>query len=101
MEFLVQVRKGELAKMGYVPTGLNGGTFLGRLVLAEPTARYGERRMILIYLVFMLASQLVFWQVHNIAANTAAITIFGFFSGPLFATVGTHGLDAGVVSNEN
>ena len=47
--------------MGYVPAGFYGGSFIGRLVLAEPTYRFGERRMILLYGVLCLALELVFW----------------------------------------
>lgn len=61
VEYLVQVRDGDLSLMGNVPAGLNGGTFLGRLLLAEPTYRYGERRMVFIYTILCLAFQLVFW----------------------------------------
>lgn len=61
VEYLVEVRDGDLAKMGYVPVGYNGGAFLGRLLLAEPTYRLGERRMICLYIVLCIAFQLVFW----------------------------------------
>jgi fucose permease len=61
VEYLVQVRNGDLKDMGYVPAGLSGGGFLGRLLLAEPTHRLGERRMIFIYAVLCVGLQLVFW----------------------------------------
>ncbi|EPS40397.1 hypothetical protein H072_5800 [Dactylellina haptotyla CBS 200.50] len=86
VEFLVRIRGGDLSKMGYVPAGQNGGLFLGRLILAEPTKRWGERRMVLIWCILTLAFQLVFWLVPNIAVNIVAISFVGFFSGPFFAT---------------
>ena len=61
VEYLVQVRDGNLSQMGYVPAGFNGGCLLGRLLLAEPTHRFGERRMVMIYCILALALQLVFW----------------------------------------
>jgi len=61
VEYLVVVRGGELAQMGYVPAGFNGGCFLGRLLLAEPTQRFGERRMVFIYAVLCVGLQLLFW----------------------------------------
>lgn len=61
VEYLVKVRNGDLKDMGYVPAGLSGGGFLGRLLLAEPTHRLGERRMIFIYAVLCVGLQLVFW----------------------------------------
>jgi fucose permease len=49
VEFLTTVRGGNLANIGYVPTGFYGGVLAGRLLLAEPTFRFGEQRMILVY----------------------------------------------------
>lgn len=72
--------------MGYVQTGYYGGAFLGRLLLAEPTHRFGERMMIVIYIILCLSLQLVFWLVPNIIAGAVAISLLGFFSGPFFAT---------------
>ncbi|KAI7924478.1 hypothetical protein M0657_004644 [Pyricularia oryzae] len=86
VEYLVKVRSGELSKMGYVPTGWNGGLLLGRILLAEPTFRLGERRMLLIYSAICTALQLVFWLVPSIIASATALSIMGFFFGPFFAT---------------
>ncbi|PYI31138.1 MFS transporter [Aspergillus indologenus CBS 114.80] len=85
VEYLVNVRHGNLDAMGYVPTGFYGGAFLGRLLLAEPTLRLGERRMIFLYAVLCVGLQLVFWLVPNIIVEAVAICISGFFSGPFFA----------------
>ena len=111
VEYLVVVRGGELAQMGYVPAGFNGGCLLGRLLLPEPTKRFGERRMIFMYAVLCVALQLLFWlyvlslvqleltssirtsiltahiRVPNIIAASIAVSFLGFFSGPFFATV--------------
>jgi fucose permease len=106
VEYLVDVRDGDLERMSYVPAGFSGGCLLGRLLLPEPTHRYGERLMGTIYLVICLGVQLVFWllviffprlskvevltcgcRVPNIIAASIAISVFGFFSGPLFAAV--------------
>jgi fucose permease len=86
VEYLVQVRNGDLSQMGYVPAGFNGGCLLGRLLLAEPTHRFGERKMVTIYCVIAVALQLVFWLVPNIIAASVAISFIGFVLGPLFAT---------------
>ncbi|AEO60330.1 hypothetical protein MYCTH_108475 [Thermothelomyces thermophilus ATCC 42464] len=86
VEYLVVVRGGELAQMGYIPAGFNGGCFLGRLLLAEPTKRLGERRMILVYSVLCIGLQLLFWLVPNIIAASIAVSFLGFFSGPFFVT---------------
>ncbi|KAM0323840.1 hypothetical protein ACHAQA_008418 [Verticillium albo-atrum] len=86
VEFLVEVRDGNLAHIGYVPAGFSGGALLGRILLAEPTFRFGERRMVFVYCVLVLSFQLVFWLVPNIIAASVAVSFVGFFSGPLFAT---------------
>lgn len=88
VEFLVKVRHGELAEMGYVPSGSYGGLFLGRLLLAEPTHRYGEKRMLLLYAGICLVLQLIFWLVPNLISSIAMFSIMGFFMGPFFAAVG-------------
>lgn len=61
VEYLIQVRGGDPNNMGYVAAGLSGGGLLGRLILAEPTHRFGERRMILVYVLLCLALELLFW----------------------------------------
>lgn len=86
VEYLVTVRDGELSEVGYVQTGFAGGTFLGRLLLAEPTKRLGERRMVFVYAMLCLGLELLFWLVPNIVAGAVAISLFGFFAGPFFAT---------------
>jgi fucose permease len=85
--YLVDVRHGKLSEVGYTPAGLYGGIFLGRLLLAEPTHRFGERRMILLYGVIMLGLQLVFWLVPTIIASATALSLLGFLFGPLFPIV--------------
>jgi fucose permease len=49
VEYLVQARNGHLPEVGYVPAALWGGILVGRVLLAEPTHRFGERRMIFAY----------------------------------------------------
>ena len=61
VEYLVDVRNGDLAQMGYVPAGFSGGCLLGRILLPEPTHRFGEKRMVLLYCVLCLGFQLLFW----------------------------------------
>lgn len=61
VEYLVDVRGGNVKQMGYVPAGFSGGALLGRLILAEPTYRLGERRMIFLYALLCLVLQIVFW----------------------------------------
>ena len=86
VEYLVSARNGKLPDVGYVPAGLWGGIFLGRVLLTEPTHRFGERRMTMGYCTIILALQLIFWLVPNIVSSAVAISFLGFFFGPMFAT---------------
>jgi fucose permease len=87
VQYLVEVRHGKLSKMGYVPSGFYGGITLGRLLLAEPTHRFGELRMLLLYTVLCFAMQLIFWLVPNIISSAVVFSFMGFFLGPFFAAV--------------
>ncbi|KAL1893563.1 hypothetical protein Sste5346_006393 [Sporothrix stenoceras] len=84
--YLVDVRHGRVSEMGYVPAGFSGGALLGRLLLAEPTHRFGPHRMIFIYALLCIGLQLVFWLVPNIIAAAIAVSLLGFLTGPYFAT---------------
>ncbi|KAF7557842.1 hypothetical protein G7Z17_g358 [Cylindrodendrum hubeiense] len=86
VEYLVVVRDGDLSQMGYIPAGFNGGALLGRLLLAEPTHRFGARMMIFIFSVLSIGLQVLFWLIPNIIAASISISLLGFFMGPFFAT---------------
>jgi fucose permease len=86
VEYLHVVRKGSLSQVGYINAAYAGGTALGRFVLVEPTFRFGEKRMLLLYVVLCLALQIVFWRVPNIAVDSVMISFIGFLLGPAFAT---------------
>ena len=86
VEFLVSVRGGQLSQVGYISSAYYGGLAAGRLLLAEPTFRFGEKRMFLAYAVLSLALQLIFWRVPNVIADAVTVSFLGFFLGPAFAT---------------
>ncbi|OJJ46086.1 hypothetical protein ASPZODRAFT_117904 [Penicilliopsis zonata CBS 506.65] len=84
VEFLVSVRHGKASRVGYIASAFWSGFALGRVALAEVTHRWGERRMIFVYLAIALAMQLMFWLIPNIAANAVTVCILGFFIGPFY-----------------
>ncbi|KAK7181949.1 hypothetical protein DPSP01_006179 [Paraphaeosphaeria sporulosa] len=86
VEYLVSARNGKLPDVGYVPTGLWGGIFLGRVLLSEPAHRFGERRMGLGCCLMILVFHLIFWLVPNLVSSAVSVSLLGFFYGPLFAT---------------
>jgi fucose permease len=87
VEYLIEARNGHLPEVGYVPAALWGGIFVGRILLAEPTHRYGERRMTLGYCILILILQLIFWLVPNLVSSAVSLCLLGVFYGPMFATV--------------
>lgn len=87
VEYLVTVRHGELSEVGYFSTVLYAGMTLGRLILVEPTHRFGERRMLLIYSALCLGLQIISWRVDSIAGTATCATLMNFFLGPFFAAV--------------
>ena len=86
VEYLHVVREGSLSQVGYISAAYAGGTALGRFLLAEPTFRLGEKRMLLLYVVLSLALQIVFWRVPNIPVDSVMVSLIGFLLGPSFAT---------------
>ncbi len=88
VEFLHVVRGGHLSLVGYTSAVFYGGIAFGRFVLAEPTFRFGEKRMVLLYTLAGLTVEIVFWRVSNsnIVVGTVMISILNFFLGPLMAT---------------
>ena len=74
VEYLVDVRDGDLERVSYVPAGFSGGCLLGRLLLPEPTHKYGERLMGTIYLTICLGVQLVFWLYVKLTLSNAEST---------------------------
>ena len=74
-----------LAKFSYVSTGLWGGVAFGRILLAEPTHRFGEKKMLLLYSLAALVLQVIFWQVRNAIVDSVMSTMMGFLLGPFFA----------------
>lgn len=84
VEFMVQVRHGGMYEAGLIPTGFWAGVTLGRLVLGFANEWLGERMAITIYLAISIALQLVFWLVPKFIVSAVAVSLLGFFTGPLF-----------------
>lgn len=104
VEFMIEVRGGKPSQVGYVSNRIDwmswnseltpvvryigsafwGGLTLGRFVLAEPTNRWGEHRMVLIYTGLAIAVELIFWFVPNIVVGGVMIGLLGFLIGPFF-----------------
>ncbi|KAK2810834.1 hypothetical protein FQN50_002657 [Emmonsiellopsis sp. PD_5] len=68
VEFMMQVRDGDALESGFIPTGFWAG----------------ERLAITIYLVISIGLELVFWLVPKFVVSAIAVSLIGFFTGPLF-----------------
>lgn len=77
MQFLVAVRNGDPEKVGYIASIFWCGFTLGRIALADVTHKFGERRMVFVYLVLALAFQLMFWLIPNILVNAISVCLLG------------------------
>ncbi|KAL5336722.1 major facilitator superfamily domain-containing protein [Aspergillus crustosus] len=84
VQFLVAVRHGDPEKVGYVASIFWCGFTLGRIALADVTHKFGERRMVFIYISLAIGFQLIFWLIPNIIANAVAVCLLGFFIGPFY-----------------
>ncbi|GAQ42851.1 MFS transporter, putative [Aspergillus niger] len=76
VDFMVQVRHGEPYESGLIPTGFWAGVTVGRLVLGFVND--------CIYLVISIALELIFWLVPQFIVSAVAVSLLGFFTGPLF-----------------
>ncbi|KAL4817758.1 major facilitator superfamily domain-containing protein [Aspergillus spinulosporus] len=84
VEFMMQVRDGGAVASGLVPTGFWAGITTGRIVLAFANEAVGERLAVIIYLALAIALELVFWLVPHFIVSAVAVSLIGFFTGPLF-----------------
>lgn len=82
--FMMDVRRGAAFASGMVATGFWLGITIGRLVLGFVTPRIGEKLSIAIYLPLAMGLQLLFWLVPQFYVSAVAVSLQGFFLGPLF-----------------
>ena len=57
----------------------------GRLVLAEPTYKYGEKKMPLLYSALAMILQIVIWRAENVIIDSVMAILMSFVLGPFFA----------------
>ncbi|KAF1840897.1 MFS general substrate transporter [Cucurbitaria berberidis CBS 394.84] len=84
VKFMLEVRKGGQFASGMTATGFWMGITFGRIVLGFVTPRLGEKLAITIYLSLTMALELIFWLVPQFYVSAVAVSLQGFFLGPLF-----------------
>ncbi|KAJ9667512.1 hypothetical protein H2201_002381 [Coniosporium apollinis] len=82
--FMMRVREGDPFSSGMTATGFWLGITVGRFVLGFITPRIGEKLAISIYLPLAMALELLFWLVPQFYVSAVAVSLQGFFLGPLF-----------------
>ncbi|GAB5591710.1 hypothetical protein Unana1_06610 [Umbelopsis nana] len=84
--FLTEVRGGDPVQLGQITSGYWAGLTFGRLVLGAITARFGEKRMVTLYLIITCAMIILIWQATPIAVDVFGLVILGMALGPIFPT---------------
>lgn len=84
VKFMLEVRHGGQFASGMTATGFWMGITVGRIVLGFVTPKLGEKLAIAIYLPLTFGLQLVFWLVPQFYVSAVAVSLQGFFLGPLF-----------------
>ncbi|KAF2181802.1 MFS general substrate transporter [Zopfia rhizophila CBS 207.26] len=82
--FMLRERGGEEFASGMVSTGFWTGIAIGRFALGFVTPKLGEKFAVMIYIPLAMALQLVFWLVPQFHVSAVAVSLQGFFLGPLF-----------------
>ncbi|KAI4207142.1 MAG: hypothetical protein LQ346_000720 [Caloplaca aetnensis] len=84
VNFMIRVRHGEPFSSGMTATGFWLGITVGRVVLGFITPRIGERVAVSVYLVISVSLELIFWLVPQFIVSAVAVSLLGFFIGPIF-----------------
>ncbi|KAG2189077.1 hypothetical protein INT44_004219 [Umbelopsis vinacea] len=84
--FLTEVRGGNPVQLAQVTSGYWAGLTFGRIFLGAITARFGEKRMVTLYLIVTCAMIILIWQATPIAVDLAGLVILGMALGPIFPT---------------
>ncbi|XPS78310.1 hypothetical protein M3J07_010329 [Ascochyta lentis] len=85
--FMRRERGGGDFESGIVATGFWTGITVGRLVLGFVTPRLGEKFAVLVYIIFAMICQLMFWLVPSFHVSAIFVALQGFFLGPLFPAI--------------
>ncbi|KND94940.1 Bypass of stop codon protein 6 [Tolypocladium ophioglossoides CBS 100239] len=82
--FMLRERHGEAFASGMSAVGFWLGITVGRAVLGFVTPRMGVKLSSAVYIGAAMALELVFWLVPQFYVSAVAVSLQGFFLGPLF-----------------
>ncbi|TAQ85811.1 hypothetical protein B7494_g5869 [Chlorociboria aeruginascens] len=84
--FMEKARLASSFSAGISSTGFWAGMTVGRIFLSFFTARIGEFRAVVLYIIISLALELLFWLIPSFIVSSIAVAFLGLFLGPLFPT---------------
>ncbi|KAL4872522.1 major facilitator superfamily domain-containing protein [Aspergillus spectabilis] len=84
---MLEVRHAAAFPSGMTATGFWLGITVGRMILGFVTARIGEKLATSIYIIASIIFSLILWLVPHFLVSAIAVSIQGFFLGPLFPCV--------------
>ncbi|KAL8841616.1 MAG: hypothetical protein Q9170_000830 [Blastenia crenularia] len=84
VNFMIRVRHGEPFSSGMTATGFWLGITVGRVILGFVTPNVGERLAVSVYLLVSVGFELIFWLVPQFIVSAVAVSLLGFFIGPIF-----------------
>ncbi len=84
VNFMIRVRHGDPFSSGMTATGFWLGITVGRVVLGFITPKIGERVAVSVYLLISVGLELIFWLVPQFIVSAVAVSLLGFFIGPIF-----------------
>lgn len=81
---MLRIRHAQPFPSGMTATGFWLGITMGRVTLGFITPRIGEGLAVSIYLIIAMSLELIFWLVPQFIVSAVAISLIGFFIGPMF-----------------
>lgn len=84
VSYLIDYRKGNPAKVGYVSSGFWAGITVGRFTLTHLAHTLGEKRCVVAMTLGAIAFQLMAWLIPNVIGNAVSVAIVGLLLGPVY-----------------
>jgi fucose permease len=76
ISFLINVRKGDPTKVGYVTAGFWAGITIGRLLLTPLAAKWGERWFVVVMVALAAAFEGLTWGIPNIVGDAGKSRLY-------------------------
>ncbi|KAG7408210.1 putative O-acetyltransferase CAS1 [Fusarium oxysporum f. sp. rapae] len=87
VQFMLRVRNADPFGAGMTAVGFWLGITIGRLVLGMMIPKIGVKLSLMIFIPITMGLQLIFWLVPQFHVSAVAVTLQGFFLGPIFPCV--------------